>query len=91
LFSQQRFEKILKTARKYRLTEKDKSYQSNTNYIPIIPLYIESAHWGEGNIAQDKFLNSIQSHLQTQDVFNNTTLRTFVEVLKTYVPEFSLI
>jgi len=91
LFSQQNFEKILKTARKYRLLDKDKSFQSSTNYIPIIPLYVTAANWGEGNIARDKFLTTLQTQIKKHDIHQNTTLNSFFETLKTYIPEVKLL
>jgi len=89
LFIRQNFEKILKTARKYRLREKDKIYKLNVNYTPIIPLYIEAAQWAEGNISQTEFFETLDAILLSYDFRRNTTFREVLEGLKIWFPEIS--
>ncbi|MCB0633010.1 MAG: hypothetical protein R2824_02815 [Saprospiraceae bacterium] len=87
MFSQHHFEKLLKTARKYRLRERDKNYRSNANYLPVIPLYVEAAQFREGNISQSKFFDITTSCLADYDLQSNRTFRTFWENFTEQVPE----
>ena len=58
LLSQQKYPALLKIVQKYRLQEKDKSYRSNANYLPTIPLFIAVARYKE-SLIQRKELQTL--------------------------------
>ena len=87
IFSQQHFDKLLKTARKYRLRERDKSYSSKANYLPIIPLYIEAAQLRAGYISPNAFCEWFHQLFKQYDAPNNASFRSFLDGFKERVPE----
>lgn len=87
IFHQSHFEKLLKTAQKYRLRERDKAYRKNANYLPVIPLYLAASRFAEGAISKATFFDRLDTFLSEYDFQTNTTLRQVLEGLKIRVPE----
>ncbi len=61
MLSQRRYEKILKIAKRFRLSERDKAYQSNANYLPKIPVYVNMARFQEGLIRRQELDQKIKA------------------------------
>lgn len=91
------YEQLLNVAKKYRLLERDKSYRSNANYLPNIPLYIEAARFREGYLSKKALIKSLDSTLlqfskveEKQDAFKNllSEFKQFVPEVTGYLEEF---
>lgn len=89
LFHQGRFEKILKTYHSCRLGERDKTYQMNANYLPIIPIYSAASKFAEGNISKERFFEKLDAFHVDYDFQSNRTLRHMLKGMKIRVPELS--
>ena len=89
MFIQNHFEKILKISQKYRLSERDKGYRSNANYLPVIPLFIEVAKFKEGEMALTNFLDKVRDFLSEGSLQAKATFRLFLEGLHSQIPEIS--
>ncbi|MEM1318990.1 MAG: hypothetical protein AAGG75_01975 [Bacteroidota bacterium] len=89
MFHQGHYEKLLKTAQKHRLRERDRAYSSSANYRPIIPLYLEASRFAEGSISKTKFFELLDDFLSAYDFRNNKTFRKVLEGLQLRIPEIS--
>ena len=90
MFVQNHFEKLLKTAKKNRLSERDKIYRSKVNYLPLIPIYIETAQFKEGEVSKEKFFKKLDIYLNQNDFRNNTTFQKFLDSIKKQIPAILL-
>ncbi|MEM1327125.1 MAG: hypothetical protein AAGI23_14280 [Bacteroidota bacterium] len=87
MFHQNHLEKIIKTAQKYRLLDRDKALRTNASYLPIIPLYIESARFVEGHISKAQFFERLDDLLLSAEVPTNVLFQNVLEGLRVRVPE----
>ncbi len=88
---QKQYEKLLKTAQKYRLQERDKSYRNNANYLPIIPLYIEVARFKEAYTERKDFIEVLQAYVEQyqNDVNKHSAFKKLLDTLRSWLPELS--
>jgi hypothetical protein len=89
IFLRNHYEKLLKIARKYRLSERDEAYRDSANYLPIIPIYIEAARLKEGELSQQKFLERIDPLIRESRIDNTSTLGFLLEDIKNQISEIS--
>lgn len=89
MLHQGNYEQLLAIAKKYRLLERDKSYRSNANYLPFIPLYIEAARFKEGYLSKKDLFNTLDATIlqfskatEKQGAFKN-----LLSEFKIFVPE----
>lgn len=87
MFHQSHFQKLLKISQKYQLRKLDKTYQSNANYLPVVPLYLEASRFAEGNISKKAFFEIVDTLFRDYDFTNNKTLRNLLDGLKVQIPE----
>ncbi len=89
MFQQNHLDKLLKLARKYRLRERDRSYRSNANYLPVVALYIEGAQYREGKTSKEDFLAQLDALLQDTPPSKKATFESILDNIKDRVPEIS--
>lgn len=65
LILQEAYPKVIRTAQKYRLLQRDKKYERNANYQAIIPLLIGLARYKEVQITKAEYLELIAGYAQS--------------------------
>ncbi|MCB0637303.1 MAG: hypothetical protein KDC54_11830 [Lewinella sp.] len=89
LLQQEKYAKVMRTVRKYKLLDREKRYQKRANYLPTILWYHALAEYKEGHLTRQQFQ---QRMLQTMegmavDRDRNRLLRDLVSELRSYAPE----
>ena len=82
-------DKLLRTARKYTLPERDSAYRSNANYLPVIPLYVETARFREGLISRAELLKTVETYTgqYRNDPDRSAGFQELLERLRSWLPE----
>ncbi len=65
LLRQHHSDKLLKTARKYKLQELDNQYQSKAGYLPTIPVYLRVAQYLESHISRKALQQELEAYHET--------------------------
>lgn len=60
-----RCELLLRVAKRYKLLRLDKDYQSNASYLPVVPLYLHTARYLEGQISVPAFIKAMAPYMQS--------------------------
>lgn len=83
------YELLLKTARKYKLEQRDKAYWSQAGYLPVIPLCIATARYKEGLTPRKELLPILSEYQQTfqQDPDRSAAFQLLWAEFKSWVPE----
>ena len=89
LFHLGHFQKVQKISQKYQLRKRDKTYRSNANYLPVIPIYIDASRFADGIITKKVFFEILDALLLEYDFTTNRTLRKLLEAIKVQIPEVS--
>ncbi|MEL6971380.1 MAG: hypothetical protein AAFZ63_07760 [Bacteroidota bacterium] len=88
LILQEAYLKVIKTAQKYRLLQRDKKYERNASYQAIIPLLIGLAQYKEVQISKKDFVNLIQQYAKrSQEAEADTRFRKLLVNIGSWAPE----
>ncbi|MEZ4983152.1 MAG: hypothetical protein R2769_16505 [Saprospiraceae bacterium] len=87
LLYRNQYGKIFRLERKYKLLERDKSYQSKANYLPTIPWYIEIAKYISGQNNNKQLLAYFDNELKTiRESANPSRLENLISNVKEVLP-----
>ncbi len=90
LILQESYGKVIKTAQKYRLLQRDKKYERNANYQATIPLMVGLARYKEVQINQAEFVELLHQHTnQKPGSERDALLRQLLLNIKEWAPELS--
>lgn len=83
------YEKLLKTAKKYKLISLNESYKNNAGYLPNIPFYLYCAQYKEGHISYADFEEALekQSAPYLQADKKSKRFERLLQSVRTWVPE----
>lgn len=86
------YEKLLATAKRFKLLLHDKHYQSNINYLPAIPLYVAMAQYKEGITTKQALVQLLQQYADAYqpDSKKGESFKAFVRLLTSRTPEVQL-
>jgi len=84
-----RYEKLLKTAQRHQLTERDRNYAAKAGYLPTIPIFMKIAQYKEGICLRKPLLLTLQHYLDQfhDDPDRLQNLRMLYEDLQPLIPE----
>lgn len=86
----QAFPKIIKTAQKYRLLQRDKKYERNANYQATIPLLIALARYKEVQISRSDFLALLEQYAaQGEHAERAASFQKLLQNIRMWAPELS--
>ena len=62
MIRQSHFDKLLKTVRKFKLLQRDKTYRSKSNHLPVIPSFHDIAQYREGIIQREQLVGNLKKY-----------------------------
>ncbi len=85
------FDRLIKTARKYKLPELDKPLRNTAGYLPMIPLYVEAARYREGITKSEVFIKIVDGFWEEyrDDEDRSSNFQKLMQKIKTWVPELA--
>jgi hypothetical protein len=87
LLYRNQYGKIFRLERKYKLLERDKSYQSKANYLPTIPWYIEIAKFIAGQNNNKQLSSYFENELKSiRESANPSRLENLISNVKEILP-----
>ncbi|MEZ4684982.1 MAG: hypothetical protein R3B47_02650 [Bacteroidia bacterium] len=80
---------MLNLSRKYSLLDKEKGYQSRSNYLPNLAWYTLMAQYQQGDLSFEEFLQQYDGWLQEPKRNKRAIYMHLMERLKTEFPELN--
>lgn len=89
LLLQEKYAKVMRTTRKYKLLDRDKRYQQRANYLPTIQYYHALAEYKEGHLTRQKFQERMLQSLENMQMDRDRLLllKELIGELRSYAPD----
>ncbi len=90
LLRQEKYTKVLRTVRKYKLLDRDKRYQKRAGYLPTLPFYLALAEYREGLLTRRQLQQRLLTYLPADTAGReeqSQSVRELLNELRRVVPE----